>query len=122
MDRRDIEVEPVTELSGLEALAPEWRRLFEASLAGPFQSPDWLIPWARTFISQGLWTLAMRRAGRLIGLAPLFVHTRARDGARQLTLLGNGISDHLDLIAAPGDAQAVAEGAFSFFAQRSDLW
>ncbi|MDB5467045.1 MAG: hypothetical protein JWQ46_1807 [Phenylobacterium sp.] len=130
MDRRDgggsrqgeappasLSIEEITDPVGLEALRADWSELFHATpAASPFQSPDWLLPWRRRFLAEGLWTLAIRRDGRLVGLAPLFIHRR------QVTLLGNGISDRLDLLARPGWEAQVAEAVLAHMERRSDLW
>ena len=113
----------ITEAAALDALAPEWWNLFESCPgASPFQSPEWLLPWRRAFLAQGLWTVAVRSAGALVGIAAFFVHVRPEDGRRQLTLLGNGITDRLDMLAAPGHAGEVAEAVFGRLAERSALW
>jgi CelD/BcsL family acetyltransferase involved in cellulose biosynthesis len=41
---------------------------------------------------------------------------------RQLTLLGNGISDRLDILAAPMEAQAVAAAAFHHIERSQAMW
>jgi CelD/BcsL family acetyltransferase involved in cellulose biosynthesis len=107
-----LHVEEIVEPAALEALAGEWGELFAGCPdASPFQSPQWLLAWRRAFLAEGLWALAVRRAGRLVGLAPLYVW-RDPDGGRQLTLLGNGVSDRLDLLARPEDMNAVAQAVF----------
>jgi CelD/BcsL family acetyltransferase involved in cellulose biosynthesis len=98
--------EPTTTLTtfaDLEALQREWAALWENCPAStPFQSPQWLIPWARRWAAESLRVITVRREGALVGLAPFFVYQRT------LLLLGNGVSDTLDLLAAPGCADAVA--------------
>lgn len=119
-----LEVAEITDPAALEALRPQWWRLFDACPdASPFQSPEWLLAWRRHFLARGLWTLAVRRDdGRLIGLAPFFIHAEPATGRRQLTLLGNGVSDRLDLLAAPADRDAVARAVFARLAERAGLW
>jgi CelD/BcsL family acetyltransferase involved in cellulose biosynthesis len=117
-----MEVTEILERASLEALAPEWRLLVESGGdVSPFLSPDWLLPWQDSFLPGNLWTLAVRNAGQLVGLAPFFIY-RHPDGARQVTFLGNGISDRLDLLAAPGESNAVADAVLSHLANRSELW
>ncbi|HSV02671.1 MAG TPA: GNAT family N-acetyltransferase [Phenylobacterium sp.] len=116
-----LTVAELTDPAELEALAPEWRALLErCPQATPFQTPEWLIAWRRAFLPQGLWTLAFRGDGRLVALAPMFIHGRS-DGRRQLTLLGNGLSDRLDLIAEPAARRAAAAALFRHLARRK-LW
>jgi CelD/BcsL family acetyltransferase involved in cellulose biosynthesis len=100
-----LRIEELHTTDALEALVPEWRALWDRSPAAtPFQAPEWLLPWWRYFGGEGLRTFTLRRAGRLVGLAPCFVHTEPTTGSRQITLLGNGISDHLDLLLEPDHA------------------
>lgn len=116
-----LRVDEIVSADGLEALRPEWLALWERSpRAGPFQHPDWLLAWWRWFGCQGLWTLAVRREGRLVGLMPLFVWCGA--GPRQVTPVGNGVSDRLDLLAAPGLERDAADAVLSYLAQNTDRW
>jgi CelD/BcsL family acetyltransferase involved in cellulose biosynthesis len=118
-----VQLIEIVDPASLEALQPEWSALFEACAeASPFQSPEWLLAWRRAFLSAGLWTLAFRRAGRLIGLAPLYLYRDPGTGRRQITLLGNGISDWLDVIALPGEADAVTEALFGHLARSAARW
>lgn len=71
---------------------------------------------------EGLWLLAVRRAGSLVGLAPLFIYLDPSTRKRQVTLLGNGISDRLDMLAAPAHAEAVGSAVFDHLARRTELW
>jgi CelD/BcsL family acetyltransferase involved in cellulose biosynthesis len=97
--------ETITDGDALAALETEWWTLWR-SVPGttPFQSPAWLIPWWAIFAPGRLMTVALRRDGRLVGLAPLYLE----DGpfGRRLLPLGIGISDHLDVLLMPGDAEA----------------
>ena len=97
----DVEIEEIVMASRLEALRPEWAGLFAASgQTTPFLSPDWLLPWERCLLSTGLWVLAIRRSGVLAALAPFYLYV-GPTAERQITLLGNGVSDRLDLLAHP---------------------
>ena len=117
-----MDIEEITSAEALEALAPAWGRLFRCRPdLSPFQSPAWLLAWVRAFSPSPLWTLAVWEGDALAGLAPFFLYTRPQDGRRQLTLLGNGISDRLDLLAAPGREAAVAAAVFAHL-QRTDAW
>lgn len=109
-----LRLEEVTSAAGLEALRPEWEALWASSpRATPFQHPAWLLAWWRHLGAGELRTLAVRGEGRLAGLWPMFVWA---DSARQLTPLGNGVSDHVDLLAAPGAGSAVAAAVFAALA------
>ncbi|HEY3358410.1 MAG TPA: GNAT family N-acetyltransferase [Polyangia bacterium] len=102
---RALAVEELTTLPALEALEPEWRDLCaRAPGAGPFQLPDWLLPWTRCFAPREPWVLCARAAGRLVGVLPLL---RWRDGASRLVApLGAGISDTHDAVLDPAHADA----------------
>lgn len=89
--------------AGLEALEPDWWDLWRRSAsATPFQSPAWLLPWWRVFHPGSLATIAVRHRGRLVALAPLYVE----DGAlgRRLLPIGIGITDYLDMLLDPAEA------------------
>lgn len=117
-----LRVEEVATREALEALRPEWSALWERSAAAtPFQSPEWLLPWWRHFGGEGLWTLALRSGERLVGLAPFFLYT-APDGVRQVTLVGNGITDHLDLLLDPAHEEAGAAAVLAHLAARRERW
>ncbi len=97
----DLEIEEVASAAGLEALQPAWLDLWErASDATPFQSPAWLIPWWHHFGQGELLTLAIRRGGELVGLAPFYVYPEP--AGRKLLPLGIGVGDYLDPLLAPG--------------------
>lgn len=116
---RVVEISDPEQLASLRA---EWRALAESCPdASPFQSPEWLLAWREAFLAGGLWVLAVRIGTELVGLAPFYLHREA-DGGRQLTLLGNGLSDRLDLIAAPGRQARVAAAVFAHVHRRCDAW
>jgi CelD/BcsL family acetyltransferase involved in cellulose biosynthesis len=117
------EVAEITETVAFEAVQPAWDALYaQCPQASPFQSPEWLIAWRRHFLNEGLWMLAIRRAGHLIGLAPFFLFRDPADGQRQVTLLGNGISDRLDLLTLPNESDAVSRAVFGHLQRRRTLW
>jgi CelD/BcsL family acetyltransferase involved in cellulose biosynthesis len=123
-DADALEIEEITAPDALEALGGEWRALFAADPdAGPFQAPEWLLAWRRAFLTGGgLYVLAGRRQGGLVGVAPFFLHRDPADGERQLTLLGNGHSDRLDLVARADAREAFAAAVARRLRQRTDLW
>jgi CelD/BcsL family acetyltransferase involved in cellulose biosynthesis len=102
-----LEAIRIDSLDGLAGLEPDWWALWRASgTATPFQSPAWLIPWWRAFSPGRLASVAIRRDGRLVALAPLYLE----DGAlgRRVLPLGIGISDYLDVLLDPRDETAAA--------------
>jgi CelD/BcsL family acetyltransferase involved in cellulose biosynthesis len=81
----------------LGELVPEWESLWRrVPNATPFQHPGWLLPWWETFGSGELFSFAVRDQGLLTGLALMFLHKW--DDRRQVTFIGNGVSDRLDFI------------------------
>lgn len=106
---RSPSLEALTRPAALEALRPEWERLWRRAGATPFQSPAWLLPWWKHVGRGVLAGVAVRDAtdGELIGLAPLYVFTDAQ-GTRHLFPLGIATSDQLDALALPGREDEVA--------------
>jgi CelD/BcsL family acetyltransferase involved in cellulose biosynthesis len=96
-------IEALEEPAALEALEEPWRRLFDGCLdATPFQSPDWLLPWTRRFLSGRLYCLAAWRKSALVGLAPMAIEPRPE--GRTLTPLGGSITDYQGALIAPDAA------------------
>src|SRR5215471_15890290 len=90
-----------------EQIASEWRELFRHSRATAFQSPDWLLPWMEVFSPQSIMMIEVRRAGRLLGLAPWLIYSRHSE--RVLAFMGGGVSDYLDLLVDPDfESQVIA--------------
>jgi CelD/BcsL family acetyltransferase involved in cellulose biosynthesis len=80
-----------------------------------FQRPEWIVAWCRAFGTGALRTVALRRAGRLVGLAPL--HVRRQGGARVLELLGTGVSDYPDVLIDPHCAPEATRALFRWIAE-----
>ncbi len=124
----------------LAALRASWQALCDRSPAcTPFQRPDWLLPWVKYLGPAEPWILvahsvdffvdlsvdhsAAHPVDRLVGLVPLFRYRREQDGRQQrvLTLLGAGISDHLDPLFEPGrEEPALAAILAELHARRAD--
>ncbi len=96
----------------LEAVAREWQGLVDAH--GFFVGPDWTLSWleARRDRVHPYVLLARDAAGRLAGVLPL---AREADGSLGVCGADEGIA-HVDVVAAPGHAAAVAEGALDLLA------
>jgi glycosyltransferase involved in cell wall biosynthesis/CelD/BcsL family acetyltransferase involved in cellulose biosynthesis len=99
--------------AALFALADQWRALWARdSTATVFQRPEWLLPWTRHLLTGEISALALRRAGRLLALAPFF-RWIDKDGARVVSLMGAGVSDYLDVVVddevRPEAAAALAD-------------
>ena len=115
--RIELHVELIDAAAGLEAIRTEWAKLNQVARAGSlFLGPEWLIPWWKHFGGgRELQVIAVREAGALVGLLPLFTE-RVRLGgvaARRLALLGDGATgcDYLDALALPRREAAVLEAA-----------
>jgi CelD/BcsL family acetyltransferase involved in cellulose biosynthesis len=113
-------IETITSSADLAALEPEWTGLWRRDPnATPFQSPMWVLPWWQHFGAEEPLAIALRgEGGTLDCLAPLYV---LRDDDESLgMLIGTGMTDYLDLLAAPGaDLQPVAS---AIAAQDCMLW
>jgi CelD/BcsL family acetyltransferase involved in cellulose biosynthesis len=120
--RRKIVVEEVTTSDGLEGLREEWHQLLErCPWATPFQSPEWILPWWRTLGGGELCVTTLRRGGRLVGIAPLFVYWGA-DGRRRLAMLAAGISDYEDVLLEPEIADVGAALVLQHIAEERSRW
>jgi CelD/BcsL family acetyltransferase involved in cellulose biosynthesis len=79
-------------------LYSEWADLVERVAGSPFAHPGWIAAWSEAFTDRPLSVLAVRRAGRLVGIAPFLSH---RTGLVSPT---NWHTPQFELVAA--DAQA----------------
>lgn len=114
-------VEHIASIERLQALVPEWNELLQRAVEPtPFQTPEWLLPWWDVFGSGELFSFAAWREGHLAGLAPLFLHSWL--GRRQVTFLGNGVSDRLNFILAADCAEEVARAILQRVASESGQW
>ena len=101
-------------------LAGEWNDLYQRSAATPFQLPEWILPWWRFLGSGEMFGLAAREQGRLVGLAPLFLHPW--NGRRQVTFLGNGVSDRLGFVLDPHYAAPTTAAFLDVIASQRERW
>src|SRR5215212_3588136 len=87
--------------SGVEELAPEWDRLFEADpTATPFVSSGWARAWLEHWDpSAQPWIVTIRDGEDLVGLAPLVL--RRRGALRALEVLGKEPGDYWAPLARP---------------------
>jgi CelD/BcsL family acetyltransferase involved in cellulose biosynthesis len=90
----------IREIASLQNISAEWTQLCEkCSRAGPFQRPEWLLPWLEAFKPQDLCVVELRRGRELVGLAPMFAYHW--DACHILAPLGAGITDYLDWLILP---------------------
>jgi CelD/BcsL family acetyltransferase involved in cellulose biosynthesis len=94
-----MDIFEITTVTAFEWLCPEWRALWERTpQAGPFQHPDWLLPWWRHMGGGELFVTAIYECGELAAVAPFYLYRDEETGDPQLTLLGNGITDSCDIL------------------------
>ncbi len=108
LDRPVLSLEIVDSSSRLLEIQQEWSSFVE-TIAGltPFQLPEWLITWWRHFGSGALRVYVFRGGNEMAGVVPCFLHEW--NGARQMTLIGAGISDYLEPAAKPEHAIEIVE-------------
>ncbi|WP_438035695.1 GNAT family N-acetyltransferase [Sorangium sp. So ce204] len=118
-ERLDVEV--LSRREELEALREPWSALWQrCPSATAFQRPEWLIPWCRALGPEAVLALVFRSDEGLVGLAPLAVHRIGDE--RVVALLGAGITDYNDVLAASGYERAVADAALACLEERADAW
>lgn len=109
-------VEELTSLESLHALAPAWSALADRCAdATPFQRPEWLLPWCARFANpHEIWAIAIFSGLELVALAPF----ASRAGT--LSLLGEGITDYLDLLVDPAHRSAALAALAAHLEARPD--
>ncbi len=123
MAEREIGVEEITDPAEFESLSGEWLDLWNrVPEAAPFQAPQWLLPWWKNLGGGPLRVVVFRDSGRLIGLAPLFIHTWPDGRVRRISWIGSGISDHLDILVEPAYSAAAAGMLFRHLQERRTEW
>jgi CelD/BcsL family acetyltransferase involved in cellulose biosynthesis len=118
-----VHLEILEALESIEAIVPEWYSLVERDpLSTPFQSPDWLLPWWKTWGGGLLRVLSVRHEERLVGLAPLYIHRWPDERLRRISWIGSGISDHLDLVSEPGFKETAVRAVLSYLQENQADW
>ena len=111
----------IEQTGDLVRLLPEWWALWSrAERATPFQSPAWLLPWWQIFHPGELMTVAVRRDGLLVGLAPFYLEQGP--SGRRLLPLGIGITDYLDVLIDGAPPEAVGDAIAAVYAAQSTRW
>ena len=91
-----LQIETIRSLPDLESIRSAWSELRERCPdATVFQSPSWLLSWARHFAPDRTGAIALRESGELVALVPFF----AWNG--RLLLAGTGPTDYCDGLFAP---------------------
>jgi CelD/BcsL family acetyltransferase involved in cellulose biosynthesis len=115
-------VEEVRGVEGLESLREAWGDLCgRCPWATPFQRPEWLIPWARHFGGPGVAAIALKDGEALLGLLPLWVSRRKRS-EKIVSLLGQGLSDYLDVVVDPQRAPDWAQRLIDRLLSWEEVW
>lgn len=103
-----IRLEIVSDVSRLRQLEPAWsQRVSEWNESTPFHLPEWLLTWWDHFGSGELQTVIAWKEDSIVGLVPCFRHTW--QNARQLTLIGSGITDYLEPFITTHDTDVTVE-------------
>jgi len=92
-----------------EDLRSEWSALVDRCAdASIFQTPEWTLPWWRSFGQGGGRALTVRRAGRLVAFVPMVSVRRRLSGvsARVLAFAGEPLADRLGLLVEDDDPDA----------------
>ncbi len=122
-----MQVQLIHDPADLERLAGEWQQLVSASgVDHPFLQWLWCVTWWRHYgAGSELAVVTVRRAGQLVGLAPLFV---ARFGTvspvRRVFFLGAGevCSEYLAFITRPGEEDEVTSAILDFLYDEWREW
>jgi CelD/BcsL family acetyltransferase involved in cellulose biosynthesis len=103
-----LSIEEFRDLGALDTISGEWWALWRSDpVATPFQTPPWVRAWWSAFAPGELMVLAVRKGRRLVGLAPLYVETRAGD--KRLLPIGISLSDYQDVLIDPEAAKEIGE-------------
>lgn len=106
-------------VSDLAALESPWKALAAASPSATlFQTWEWSAAWwVHNKAGKRLFALLVEdEQGEVVGIAPFF------SAAGTLRLVGTGGSDYLDLLALPGQEDAVVQAIGHWLAQNSRRW
>jgi CelD/BcsL family acetyltransferase involved in cellulose biosynthesis len=116
-----VDINVVYDPEGLAAMIPAWDALCDAApRMTPFQRPAWAIAWVRHLGACRPRALALRSGRDLVGLVATYV--REVGPRRTVSLVGAGISDHLDAIAAPGFEQVVLDATTEWLERTRGEW
>ena len=120
-----FQVEALDSASALEKLVPEWIVLWKRSEGGTrFQHPQRMLPRLRA-LNRGAFicALGMRYEGRLVAFAPMFQHRHGTNSSvRQISLIGAGASDCVDILAEPEFSSEAAACVVQYLAQSRERW
>ena len=122
-----FDVQRLTRRAEVASLASDWRDLAEASAPlNPYASPDWMLPWLdRAVAERELAVLAVRRDGKLLGLAPYYVRT-VGGLARTAQLAGTArlgtLTELPQVLVAPGHTRQVLRAVIEHWLDEPRSW
>ena len=90
----------------------EWDGLCDTVGAHIFLRPEWYAAWSKHLKGDSeARVLTVRRAGRLVGVAPMKMHTVGPPGCRLVVLshMLDGIADYTENLCMPAEAEVVAK-------------
>ncbi len=99
----ETRIETLPDLPSLIAREAQWRVLWHSLPdATPFQSPTWLLCWARHYAPDRTGAISVTMRDRMLALLPYFIWNGA------IRLAGTGPSDYGDALVAP-EATSLAD-------------
>ncbi len=104
------DAELITDVAGLQALAPEWDQLAVAA-SNPVAAPAWALSWWRHVAAPEFQprVVAVRERGALIGVAAFYL-APGRHGVREARLMGSDFGVCMEPLALGGREWDLAEG------------
>lgn len=104
------DAELITDVAGLQALAPEWDELAVAA-SNPVAAPAWALSWWRHVAAPEFQprVVAVRERGVLIGVAAFYL-TQGRGGIREARLMGSDFGVCMEPLALGAREWDLAEG------------
>lgn len=118
-----LRTEFIFEPGRLQSLEEDWRELWSSLPdATPFQSPEWILPWWSHYGQGPLFSFAFWNEQELVGLAPLYIFSRAQDPIRRVFLIGTGNTDYLDVIFHPAFRRECWQALITAMEAHSDQW
>jgi CelD/BcsL family acetyltransferase involved in cellulose biosynthesis len=127
VDTGPVRVTEVVDDHGFENLRPVWNRTLEQSpQATIFQSWEWQYTWLRHFGRGSRTSILLMSDGSAadqpFAIAPLVTKPYVVPMLRELTFMGVGVSDYLDVICAEGKRDAAAGAVFDYVHENEHKW
>ncbi len=118
----------LTTAAEFDAVAGEWRELAGVAGRTPFETPDWLLPWARHYgPGRRLIVITWRRDGDLVGAAPLVLwdERRGRRRVRNVAFWGETrtpLRGWVDVLARTSERAIVDLGFRGWLVEAGAHW